>query len=116
MHLWFHVHLATKNLERYLAWGSVWGSIVGSVGGLLGVPFGGMLGVDILSDFNMFDTFFFDKTFLELHGGSAIFHFSEKINLILFHNLNYYFSGAVCASVCLSAKKKFLMVAHIKKY
>ena len=59
-----------KNLERYLAWGSVWGSIVGSVVGLFGV--------DILSDFNMFDTFFFDKTFLELLGGSAIFHFSEK--------------------------------------
>ena len=68
----------TKNLERYLAWGSVWGSIVGSVGGLLGVPFGGILGVDIFIDFNMFDTFFFDKTFLELLGGSAIFHFSEK--------------------------------------
>ena len=78
MHMWFHVQLTTKNLERYLTWGSVWGSIVGSVGGLLGVPFGGMLGVDILSDFNMFDTFFFDKTFLELLGGSAIFHFSEK--------------------------------------
>ena len=47
---------------------------------------GGLLGVDILSDFNMFDTFFFDKTFLELLGGSAIFHFSEKINPILFQN------------------------------
>ena len=69
---------STKNLERYRAWGSVWGSIVGSVGGLLGVPFGGMLGVDNFIDFNMFDTFFFDKTFLELLGGSAIFHFSEK--------------------------------------
>ena len=51
---------------------------MGSVGGLLGVPFGGILGVDIFIDFNMFDTFFFDKTFLELLGGSAIFHFSEK--------------------------------------
>ena len=51
---------------------------MGSVGGLLGVPFGGMLGVDIFSDFNMFDTFFFDKTFLELDGESDIFHFLKN--------------------------------------
>ena len=51
----------------------------------------------------------------------------EMLNPVFLQHLNCYFSGAVCASVCLSeclsewvsvclsAKKNFLMVAHIKK-